>query len=286
MSVRVNTQAGGEIGELTSSFNSMLDTLQVTQDQLVQSEKLASLGQLAAGVAHELNNPLGTILLYSDILLKEVDPASQTYQDLQIIVDETKRCKSIVGSLLEFARQNQVVAKPTDLNALILSVVEVQKKRVEGKSVMIYHELSPHIPRIQADQAQMVQVLVNLIENAADAMPEGGKIVVRTLNSPPGMVTIEIEDNGTGISPEDQKKLFTPFFTTKPIGRGTGLGLPIVYGIVKMHRGQIAVQSKVNQGTTFTIQLPRSLLGSATDGVDMNKNATRSGNAKRNDIIE
>jgi two-component system, NtrC family, sensor kinase len=261
MSVRVSTQAGGEIGALTSSFNSMLDTLQVTQDQLVQSEKLASLGQLAAGVAHELNNPLGTILLYSDILLKEADPASQTYRDLVMIVDETKRCKSIVGSLLEFARQNQVVAKPTDLNALILSVIEVQRKRVEGKSIKIYHELSPSIPKIQADQAQITQVLTNLIENAADALPEGGKIVVRTLNSPAGMVTIEIEDNGMGISPEDQKKLFTPFFTTKPIGRGTGLGLPIVYGIVKMHRGQISVQSNLNQGTTFTIQLPRSLLG-------------------------
>lgn len=277
MSVRVSTQAGGEIGELTGSFNSMLDTLQATQDQLVQSEKLASLGQLAAGVAHELNNPLGTILLYSDILLKEVSPESQFYSDLAMIVDETKRCKSIVASLLEFARQNQVVAKPTDVNALILSVIEVQRKRSEGKSVIIYHELSPHIPRIQADQAQITQLLVNLIENAVDAMPDGGKVVVRTLNSPAGMVTIEIEDDGTGISPEDQKKLFTPFFTTKPIGKGTGLGLPIVYGIVKMHRGQIYVSSKMNKGTTFTIQLPRSLLGSSNvNDINQSDNSARS----------
>ena len=261
MSVRVSTQAGGEIGELTSSFNSMLDTLQTTQDQLVQSEKLASLGQLAAGVAHELNNPLGTILLYSDILLKEAPPDSQMKADLEVIVEETKRCKTIVASLLEFARQNQVVARPTDLNALILSVIDVELKRYEGKPVEIVSELAEDLPKIQADHAQIMQVLVNLIENAVDAMPQGGRVVVRTLKEPPAMVTIEIEDNGTGIPPEDLKKLFTPFFTTKPIGKGTGLGLPIVYGIVKMHRGQIMVRSEVNQGTRFVIQLPVKLLG-------------------------
>ena len=261
MSVRVSTQAGGEIGELTSSFNSMLDTLQATQDQLVQSEKLASLGQLAAGVAHELNNPLGTILLYSDILLKEAPPDSQMREDLEVILEETKRCKIIVGSLLEFARQNQVVARPTDLNALILSVIEVEKKRYEGKPVEIIHALADDLPKIQTDHAQIMQVLVNLIENAVDAMPEGGRVDVRTLKEPDGMVTIEIEDNGTGIPPEDLKKLFTPFFTTKPIGKGTGLGLPIVYGIVKMHRGQIVVRSEVSRGTTFVIQLPIKLLG-------------------------
>jgi len=265
MSVRLSTQAGGEIGELTGSFNSMLDTLQATQDQLVQSEKLASLGQLAAGVAHELNNPLGTILLYSDILLKESEPGSQMREDLEVIVEETKRCKSIVGSLLEFARQNQVVAKPTDLNALILSVIDVERKRYEGQPVQIEHTLAENLPRIQADNAQIMQVLVNLIENAVDAMPTGGMVMVRTLKEPAGMVTIEIEDDGTGIPQEDLKKLFTPFFTTKPIGKGTGLGLPIVYGIVKMHRGQIVVRSEVNHGTTFIIQLPIKLLGSSTN---------------------
>ncbi len=125
----------------------------------------------------------------------------------------------------------------------------------------IITELAENLPKIQADHAQIMQVLVNLIENAVDAMPQGGRVVVRTLKEPPAMVTIEIEDNGTGIPPEDLKKLFTPFFTTKPIGKGTGLGLPIVYGIVKMHRGQIMVRSEVNQGTAFVIQLPVKLLG-------------------------
>jgi two-component system NtrC family sensor kinase len=261
MSVRVSSSAGGEVGELIKDFNSMLDTLQTTQDQLVQSEKLASLGQLAAGVAHELNNPLGTILLYSDILLKNTRPDSPMKADLELIVEETKRCKGIIGSLLEFARQNQVIVKPTDLNELILSVLEVERKRYKDKPVKIDHDLDAELPIIQADHAQIMQLLVNLIENSMDAIPSGGKVLVRTRKGPVGMVTIEIEDNGMGIPPEVLTKVFTPFFTTKPVGQGTGLGLSLVYGIVKMHRGQVTVRSEMNQGTTFIVQLPIKLLG-------------------------
>lgn len=263
MSVRVPVRAGGEVGLLTSSFNSMLDTLQNTQDQLVQSEKLASLGQLAAGVAHELNNPLGTILLYSDIVKKELGPESPFSNDLEIIVNETKRCKSIVAALLEFARQNQVIAQPTNLNDLILSVVELHLKRCEASSVEVHLKLDPSLPHVQADPNQITQVLINLIENALDAMPEGGRLYIRSRNEPPGMVTLEFEDTGIGIPPEHLSKLFTPFFTTKPLGKGTGLGLAIIYGIIKMHRGQIFVTSEVNRGTKFTLQLPIRLLGSS-----------------------
>jgi len=264
MSVRVPVRASGEIGQLASSFNQMLDTLQTTQDQLIQSEKLASLGQLAAGVAHELNNPLGTILLYSDILLKEIGEQAPFRADVETIVEETKRCKGIVSALLEFARQNQVVARPMDLNALIETVIEAQRKLISDKPIRIVSELDSRLPTIQADQGQITQVLVNLIENAIDAIPNQGTVTVRTRNEPSGMVTIEIEDTGIGISPENQKKLFTPFFTTKPVGKGTGLGLPIVYGIIKMHRGQISVHSRKGQGTTFTIQLPVRLLTAQT----------------------
>ncbi|HLE13941.1 MAG TPA: cache domain-containing protein [Anaerolineales bacterium] len=261
MSTRVPVRAGGEVGELASSFNSMLDTLQTTQDQLVQSEKLASLGQLAAGVAHELNNPLGTILLYSDILRKELDPTSPYQEDIELIVNETKRCKGIVSALLEFARQNQVVAQPTDLNALIQYIVELEQKRFTDSQGEIVLELDASLPVIQADLAQLHQVLVNLIDNAMDAMPDGGKVTLRTINQPAGMVTLEVEDTGIGIPQEHHSMLFTPFFTTKPVGIGTGLGLPIIYGIVKLHRGQINVRSEINKGTTFTIQLPIKLLG-------------------------
>jgi signal transduction histidine kinase len=234
----------------------MLDNLQTTQDQLVQSEKLASLGQLAAGVAHELNNPLGTILLYSDILLKDVGPESPYRADLEVIVNETKRCKGIVAALLEFARQNQVVAQPVDLNPLIRNVVEMSRVQYESRSIQIQLDLDPGLPTIQADQAQLQQVIVNLIENARDAMQSGGTVSIRTRNGPIGMVTLEVSDNGMGIAPENLSKLFTPFFTTKPIGIGTGLGLAIIYGIIKLHRGQINVRSELEKGTTFTINLP------------------------------
>ena len=261
MTVRVPVSTGGDVGLLENSFNSMLDTLQNTQDQLVQSEKLASLGQLAAGVAHELNNPLGTILLFSDIVKKELGPDSKYADDIEIILSETKRCKGIVSALLEFARQNQVVAQPTDLNQLIMGLVEVQIGRCEALSVHIQVKLHPNLPKIQADPGQITQVLVNLIENALDAMPDGGNLTIRTINGPEGMVTVEFEDTGLGISPENLNKLFTPFFTTKPVGKGTGLGLAIVYGIVKMHRGQVVVRSDEGVGSTFTIQLPVKLLG-------------------------
>ena len=256
MSVRVPVRAGGEVGLLESSFNTMLDTMQTTHEQLVQSEKLASLGQLAAGVAHELNNPLGTILLYSDLLSKEVAEDSVYKADLERIVNETKRCKNIVASLLEFARQNQVNAQTVDLNQLIVQVLEIELKHYEGRGVEFIRLLEPSLPNIQADASQLMQVLVNLIENAADAMPEGGRVTLRTLNEPENMVTIEVEDSGIGIPPENLSKLFTPFFTTKPVGKGIGLGLAIIYGIIKMHRSQIIVRSAQGVGTTFIIQLP------------------------------
>ncbi len=263
MSIRVPARASGEVGLLEKSFNSMLDTLQITQDQLVQSEKLASLGQLAAGVAHELNNPLGTILLYSDILLKELSPELPIKADLEVIVNETKRCKGIVSALLEFARQNQVVAQPTNLNAVIRDVVGRELKQQQNVPIEVIDLLDPDLPAIQADTSQLYQVVVNLVENAIDAMPEGGKLTLGTHLGPAGMVTFELEDTGVGISADNYPKLFTPFFTTKPMGKGTGLGLAIVYGIIKLHRGQINIRSEVGIGTRVTIQLPIKLRGIA-----------------------
>ncbi len=260
-SVRVPTTGLREMRTQAASFNTMVENLQEAQDQLVQQEKLASVGQLAAGVAHEINNPLGSVLLYADILYKETpDDRQQQREDLQMIIREATRCKAIVNDLLNFSRQNQVLAQTTDLNALLHDLAAQKRKQELYTNVEIVEDLDPALPAIQADPLQLHQTFVNLMDNAAEAMPEGGRLKLRTYSGPtPGLVTVEVQDTGVGISEENMKKLFTPFFTTKPIGRGTGLGLAIIYGIVKMHRGQINVQSEVGKGTVFTITLRQQL---------------------------
>jgi len=259
LSARAPVNVGGEVGLVASSFNTMLDTLQSTQDKLIQSEKLASLGQLAAGVAHELNNPLATILLYADILRRESALDLQHQTDLETIINETLRCKQIVSGLLNFARQTQVNAQPTSVNDLIQELIEIEKRHTRYEKIVFNLELEAALPLAELDAAQFREVLLNLIHNAADAMPDGGKITIRTAAKPDDMIAVEVQDEGKGIPPEHLSKLFTPFFTTKPVGKGTGLGLAIIYGIVKMHRGQINVQSEVGRGTTFTISLPIKL---------------------------
>ncbi|RPH59597.1 MAG: HAMP domain-containing protein [Chloroflexi bacterium] len=257
--VRMPVAYGGEVGQLATEFNTMLDTLHATQDHLVHSEKLASLGQLAAGVAHEINNPLGTILLYSESMLKECAEDDPRRADLNVIVSETKRCKRIVADLLNFSRQHQVVAQPTDLNALLQELADLGPRRIKTVSIPIVCEFDLRLPTIDGDPAQLRQVFLNLMVNAVEAMPQGGTLTVRTRKGPGETVTVEVQDTGTGIPREDLGKLFTPFFTTKPIGKGTGLGLAIAYGIIKMHRGQINVQSQVGTGTTFIVNLPIKL---------------------------
>ena len=234
--------------------------LEATQDQLIQSEKLASMGQLAAGVAHEINNPLGTVLLYADLLLRDLPGDDPRTQDFQLILDEARRCKNIVQALLNFARQNKVMAQVTDVNRLCRETIEEVENLLLFERVQFVAELDPELPQIQADPAQIRQILLNLLNNAAEAMPEGGTITVSTrgVNAGGDAVEISIHDTGCGIPEENMPKLFTPFFTTKPIGKGTGLGLAITYGIVKSHRGSIDVLSTVGVGTTFIIRLPRT----------------------------
>jgi signal transduction histidine kinase len=244
----------------------MVETLKETQEQLIQQEKLASVGQLAAGVAHEINNPLGSVLLYADILCKETpEDNQQQREDLQMIIREATRCKTIVNDLLNFSRQNEVLAQDTDINTMLSELVDEQERQELFENIRIVTDLDPQLPRIQADPLQLHQVFANLINNAAEAMPDGGRLTLRTRRGPrPGHVTIDVEDTGVGIPEENKKRIFTPFFTTKPIGKGTGLGLAIIYGIVKMHRGQISVKSQEGKGTTFTISL-RKLLPAATE---------------------
>jgi two-component system NtrC family sensor kinase len=260
-SVRVPVYGRGEMGILAESFNTMVETLTDAQEQLVQKEKLASVGQLAAGVAHEINNPLGSVLLYADILRKETpNDNPQQVEDLTMIINEATRCKTIVNDLLNFSRQNEVLAQMTDLNGLLEEMAEEASIQDLFEKVQVVTELDPALPRIEADPLQLRQVILNLMNNAAEAMPDGGQLTLRTRRGPAnGFVTVEIEDTGVGISEENMKKLFSPFFTTKPIGRGTGLGLAITYGIIKMHQGQVGVQSEVGKGATFSITLREKL---------------------------
>ena len=262
-SVRAPVEGYQEIRSLAESFNTMIGTLEATQEQLIQKEKLASVGQLAAGVAHEINNPLGSVLLYADILAKETPEDNQRQrEDLEMIIREATRCKTIVNDLLNFSRQNEVLAQETDLNTMLQELAEQSRKQDLFQSIEVLTDLDPDLGTIQADPLQLYQVFANLVNNAAEAMPDGGQLTLRTRKGPGrGFITVEVQDTGVGIPEEDMKRLFTPFFTTKPIGKGTGLGLAIIYGIVKMHRGQIGVQSRVGKGTTFTLTLREKLPG-------------------------
>ncbi len=227
------------------------------QEALKQSEKLASLGQLSAGIAHELNNPLGVITMYSNILADELSENQEIKDDLKLIVEQADRCKKIVGGLLNFARKNQVNFSEIDMNSLIKQSIS---------SVIVPDNILVEVSFIQGnpiaiiDKDQMTQVFTNLLKNSIDAMPTGGKISV-IMNAYRSDLLINFKDTGTGIPKENIDQVFTPFFTTKPIGKGTGLGLSIIYGIVKMHKGDISVESNADPvlgqtGTTFTIRIP------------------------------
>ncbi|MFW5767520.1 MAG: ATP-binding protein, partial [Bacteroidota bacterium] len=228
------------------------------QQALKQSEKLAHLGQLSAGIAHELNNPLGVVIMYSNMLLDEVDENSEAYEDYKIIADQASRCKKIVGNLLNFARKNQVRQSNVSITDLIQK--SIRSFVIPDKvSIKIHNHLNN--TQVYLDEEQMIQALTNLIKNGTEAMPEGGDIHIN-INGDEENIQIEIKDEGSGIPEEIREKIFTPFFTTKGIGKGTGLGLPTTYGIIKMHKGKITLVSNDNPadgetGTTFTVELPR-----------------------------
>jgi iron only hydrogenase large subunit-like protein/nitrogen-specific signal transduction histidine kinase len=225
---------------------------------LKQSEKLAHMGQLSAGIAHELNNPLGVVIMYSNILLDEADAADPVRGDLQLIVEQAGRCKKIVAGLLNFARKNQVNHQTVSIKDLIDHSLE--SLIIPAKTKISIDNRTTN-PEAMLDQEQMMQVITNLVKNAFDAMPSGGEVNIKMEDTLSDVIII-ISDTGTGIKEEDRAKIFEPFFTTKSIGKGTGLGLATAYGIVKMHKGQISVDSNNNPakgptGTSFKIMLPR-----------------------------
>ncbi len=235
--------------------NAKLTTM---QNALKQSEKLAHMGQLSAGIAHELNNPLGVVIMYSNILLDECKPNDPVREDIQLIVEQAARCKKIVGGLLNFARKNQV-------NHQYINIRKMTDSSIAGvvfpENITTVIDDCTTSPDAAIDSEQMTQVLTNLFRNAIDAMPDGGTLTISLEDTVSDVIFI-VSDTGTGIKEEDKPKIFEPFFTTKGIGKGTGLGLATTYGIVKMHKGQITVETnsdpaKGPTGTTFKIILPR-----------------------------
>jgi signal transduction histidine kinase len=230
------------------------------QQRLVQTEKLASMGQISAGVAHEINNPLGTILLYSHMLLKQLSEEDDRREDFEMIANEATRCKTIVRGLLDFARQSRISKTPTDLTALVQEAMMLTAHRAQEAQVTVSSTIPEDLPIMMIDGDQIKQMLINLINNGIDAIngsPGPREVTLKVgLNTRKTAFTLEVSDTGCGISQENQSKLFTPFFTTKEMGKGTGLGLAITYGVVKMHSGDISVESEEGHGATFFISIP------------------------------
>ncbi len=262
MKHRVPVTNDDELGRLAQSFNGMTEKLAEAQRQLVQSDKLASVGRLAAGVAHEINNPLTGVLTYASFLAARADEYPELKDDLDVVVRETKRCREIVKSLLDFSRQSVPEKKQVHLSEIIYRSGSIVRNQFALHRIRLVMDLREDLPALMADGNQLQQVLVNLLVNAADAMPrEGGTVTIRTRpegDSPtPERVVLSVADTGCGMPGDRLTKIFEPFYTTKG-QKGNGLGLAIVWGIVESHHGSIHVHSQEGVGTEFVITLPVS----------------------------
>jgi two-component system NtrC family sensor kinase len=262
---RVIVESEDEIGELAKAFNSMAESLKDRDGQLKEraqqtiqeTERLATIGQLAAGVAHELNNPLGGVLIYSHLLLENLPDDDPNRENLNKIVTQTTRCKKIVKGLLDFSRQSEPKIELTDGNKLLKGALSLLENQLSLQNIKIVKNLSDSPLHVMVDGSQIQQVFINIILNAAEAMEGEGKLHIKTrVLDDEQFMEITFKDTGCGISKENLKRLFEPFFTTKEVGHGTGLGLAISYGIIQRHNGNISVKSQVGKGTTFIIRLP------------------------------
>ena len=277
---RVEIDFRDEIGQLAHSFNQMTENLKIAnenllqwgktlekrveertkelremQDYLIRSEKLASLGKMAAGIAHEINNPLTSILINTHLMLEKCEKKDPDYENLTLIADETSRCAEIVKGLLEFARQNPPEKTKSDINELIDRTTQLLENQASFQNVKIIKNLEAVLPQIPLDKTKIQQVFWNLMLNACAAMPKGGNLtIISRLDDDRKYVEIVFIDTGMGIPRENINKLFDPFFTTK--SSGTGLGLAVSYGIIQQHDGKIEVKSEVGQGSVFTVKLP------------------------------
>lgn len=237
------------------SLEHTINKLREKQSQLVEAEKLASVGKLAAGIAHEINNPLTAVLTFSNLMLEQCPPSDPRHGKLKLMVRETDRARNIVRQLLNFGRE--IVIKPVriNINQPISEIADSLAAQDAFKGLELRMNLADNLPEINADPPQIGQVVMNILLNAIHAITPPGTIEINTrLNG--SDVEIAFSDTGSGIAEEHVHKIFDPFFTTKGVSKGTGLGLAVSYGIVKKHGGDIEVSSKVGKGTTFTVRLP------------------------------
>lgn len=246
------------VAEIEMCWPYLVERLQGTQDELIRIEKMTSLGQMAASIAHEINNPLAGVLMYTKLLAKKI--AGDTFRKeesldyLSKMESEVSRCSRIIRNLLDFARQTEPMLRLVDINQVIEQVLAMVGHQAQLDNVEVVKEFSPSLPKVIADFDQLQQVFTNLTLNAIQAMPDGGKLTIRS-SAVDGEVGVDVQDTGSGISKENMGKLFTPFFTTKEKSKGVGLGLAVVHGIIERHKGRIAVQSEVGKGTTFSVYL-------------------------------
>jgi two-component system, NtrC family, sensor kinase len=278
----VRADSPGEIALLAESFNAMLKSLRqmkgdleewgrtleqkvkqrteelvAMQARVAQSERLASLGLLAAGVAHEVNNPLGGILALTNLTVEDMRVDDPNRENLVEVIHQTERCRDIVRGLLEFSRQSRGITEPIDLNKVLQDTLALVSKQSAFFNIEAVCTFDPQLPAVMADRSQLQQVFLNILMNAVQAMNERGTISIATrLDGASGQVEASIADTGEGIPAEEIGRIFDPFFTTKENGHGTGLGLSIAYGIVTKYRGSIAVESELGKGTTFTVRMP------------------------------
>jgi signal transduction histidine kinase len=240
-------------------LNARMEAQRSAENRLVQAAKLAAVGEMAAGIAHELNNPLTTVTGFSELILEELPEVSAYREDLEMVLREARRASDVVRRLLDFSRQGEQIRAHADLNGVVTDVLALTRHLIQTNRVELKVELDESLPWVSIDHNQMKQVLLNLIHNALHAMPNGGELRVSTYavnREERNWVVMSIKDNGIGISVTDQSRIFEPFFTTKGGRGGTGLGLSVTYGIVTDHGGMIEMSSELNKGSTFAVWLP------------------------------
>lgn len=265
LETRVEKSSDDELGELADAFNTMAYALnerderlkEFTRKKFMESERLALVGQLAANVAHELNNPLQGIVTYSRLLLEKDIRDEPSSQNIQKIVVQANRCRDIIRGLLDFSRQRKPDKTLSDINSILNEGLSLVENQALFQNVEIVMNLDESLPKVVIDPSQIVRVFINLIVNAAEAMEGTGRLTISSLfDELQKCVEVQVSDTGPGIPEENIDKIFDPFFTTKETGHGVGLGLAISYGIIKEHKGSISVESEVGKGTTFTVRLP------------------------------